>query len=338
MRIKISGTVDSGSINVINGTNIGLYVVLGAVYSITDLNANPDGSVFYAFKVVTIDNINKLFIEWLDNKPVSPTLPSLGYSFTEIRLGYGKRDDTEALESYYHRSGYIAIDNIIFAIFKNQFSKWNWFDEAPDSDWIEKPVVNPYDRIPFYFRYKRPLVRPEMVEKTIGGKDAPQKNTHPYVVFYPTMVIDRFQDWPWIEPLLQNLPIPAKYVVANDEEDSPDVIEYGTVQVKEFVYQITAVCDNWKDLRIIQTYIQNNLFPLYYGERLIEFPSGFKRKFEIDDGQSISDDEKGIHEISFDFHILIPLIHGAPALTYSILSGELQINEDDAVEIDFESE
>lgn len=316
--------VDSSTLT---GNDIGLFLDLGEYYSF-----DFDGSV-YTFQVSDKTTRSQVQITWEGTTPVN-----FPVSVSSFRRGFGSSTSVYSLN--FLRRGFLDIDNIVFDLFFKKICKWTWTRSSDDTQWEENQNQN----VDFFFFNKRPITRQPYVERTLGAQDNvdyeysnSQKKTNVGNVTTPPFI--SFQ--PLGEVMMDDVMVRVEEFYATLDSLPPGVLatEYTDIetfqppQIYEFNYQLTCVTDSWKDCRILNNHVQNSIIPRINGERFITFPSGFTHSVRIESSEIVGDESTGMFETSTTFTFLLPLIEQLPQLTWSWLTGQIELDEDETVSV-----
>jgi hypothetical protein len=331
-KIVISGLVSNSlglrsktNLDTISGVDIGLVLQLGDVYS---FYFNNEISVIKIIEIIDNDNVK---VKWITPrlKDGSIPFPPYGYTFTSLwrgpECGLNNSGNYETAEL---RNGFFQIDDIIFDLLEEQISNWDWTQNNHLSRWKEHLGSN----IPLHYKHRRPILRDDYVEKDLGSTESHNldKRRHPYLVMDVLPYLSRFQDFPWIETwqkLVPNILLESN-LEGDIEIEFADLEIYQSPKVYEFVYQLTGVAESWKDIRILQTHMENEIFPEDMGERWVTFPSGFKQRIKIEEPSIINPfEDRGIFECIMEISVELPLVPRCPELTHKFLSLNVNIND-----------
>lgn len=313
---------------------------LAILLTLTDYYTVIIDEVDYCFRVLTRTSKDLLTIEWvqLDGDP-SPALkpPTFPAVSTEIHRGFSSTNSSLYKMNFLNR-GYLDIDNIVFDMFYQTLSKWDWLGDSFENQFEDK---NPRQFVDFFFNNKRPITRQPYAEKTLGASDNVDLTwqtdkeasnpssvvTHPFMTFQAVTIVPYSEELYRIEEFYKPLDnVPAE-ILGEVEDTFRDLEVYQPPQIHEFSYQITAVTDSFKDARLLQSHLYQSLVPKDRGERYVEFPSGMKHSVEVEMSDIISLEDEGTFEVTLTYIFKLPLVDRHPELTYSWITQVLNVSQ-----------
>jgi len=309
--------------------DISVMLVLGEFYVIQDKSLED-----FCFKVTTKVSQSEIGIEWQQLDGIGKLLEPATLPLTVSVLSRGFSSlDTSVYKLNYLRRGYFDIDEIVFDIFFKKITKWIWTSGSHSG----QPVEDLTKLVDFFFFNKRPITRQPYAERTLGATDNVDSSwqtskdrsnpasikTMPYLVFQPLDVTPTPEELHRVEEFYRYMnSVPQAQLDLYYE----GIEVYQPPQLYEFSYQVTAVTDNWRDCRVLQSHLINGVIPTDCGERYIVFPSGISHTVTIEPSQVVGVEDSGVFETTVTYVFKLPLIDRYPELTYSWVTGAVGVD------------